>query len=107
MLYEVITGFGAIGAPGKDHFVAGLPRFDQLGDERWRVLHVGIHHHDRVAAGMRDGCRDGRLVAEIAREVDPLDLRAGGFRLPDELQGARITSYNVCYTKLLRLQRLR
>ena len=94
MLYEVITAL--------------LPQTDKFQDQCRRLLQVYIHGHHSITARVGQACRHGRFLAEIARQVDQADPRIALYHLGNDVAGAipaaiiRITSYNVCYTKLLR-----
>ena len=83
MLYEVITG--CIGA------ICG-PEFC-----RW----IGIR--DPAAMGLAVGTAAHGLGTARMLEVDRLGGAIAGLAIG--LNGFRITSYNVCYTKLLRTRR--
>ena len=45
-------------------------RAEHVRDQLRRVLEVGVHQHDVVAAGVVEAGRHGHLHAEVARELD-------------------------------------
>ena len=50
------------------------------------VLHVGVHQHDGVAAGVGQAGLHGRLVAEVPRKMDHPNPLAGGSQLIEHLR---------------------
>src|SRR5262249_50245388 len=66
-----------------DHVVAVVePIADEPFHQRRRVLSVTIHEQDSAEAGMIEPGEQRRLLAEIARERDDLDIEAVGPKLP-------------------------
>ena len=65
---------------GVDDVVAVIePMADERLDQRRRMLAVAVHEQDRAEAGMIEAGEQRRLLAEIARERDDLDIeRIGG-----------------------------
>ena len=75
-------GLVAARAPhGVDHVVALPPASEHLGQQRRGVLAVGIHQKDDVAARTVQPGGQGRLFAEIARQIDQHQLRVRGAQL--------------------------
>ena len=60
-------------APAAHHVEALLDLGDQLGDLLGRVLQVGVHGHDHLAAGHGEGAEDGRVLAVVAVEFHDAD----------------------------------
>ena len=60
---------------GIDDLVARIPEPDEVAEQLGRVLQVGVHHHDGPPPRVVDAGRDGRLVAEIAGQVERHDPR--------------------------------
>lgn len=56
---------------------AGSPSVNHLGDVAGRVLEVAVHRDHCLALGGREPSHQGRLVAEIACELDQSDTAAG------------------------------
>ena len=104
MLYEVITnlarGIGRVeGRTGNNRVAAHLGHF--------------LEHDDRGSRLVRgDGGGESRAARPDNHHVGVQDLRGGAHRVGGRLTlgkgrdiaARRITSYNVCYTKLLRVQ---
>ena len=82
-----------------DHVGPGrAQRVREVGDEDVRA---GVQPvHDRPALGRTDDLDPAAL--ELARRRSDLPLRGSHVRRLGQ-EARRITSYNVCYTKLLRL----
>ncbi len=72
-------------AHGVDDVGALAPARDHVDDQLRRVLQVGVDHRDRVPAGVLQTGRDGRLVAEVARQRDELDPLVGLRELGQDL----------------------
>ena len=91
MLYEVITGDGHVA-------VLDRPRSD-AGENVAAVLRVGD-------LGLVDGDLQKQVVDVSVvprRGRDDRDLARQRMRAAETVNLPRITSYNVCYTKLLRM----
>jgi hypothetical protein len=77
----------AFAAHPVDDVAAGAPLGDQLADQLGRVLEVGVDRHHRVAAAVVDAGGDGRLVSEVARQLDHLHPRVLLGEVAQELAG--------------------
>ncbi|GAA3489071.1 hypothetical protein GCM10018987_31540 [Streptomyces cremeus] len=78
-IHEAVVGTGGQGAgdavarpgaAGDDLVVSPYVQGDHAGDELGRVLEVGVHDDDRVAARVPQAGEHGRLLAEVAAEGD-------------------------------------
>jgi hypothetical protein len=70
-------GVGRLPADGLHDVVALAPFRDNFGNERRRVLQVGVHTNYRIGFRVIHSCRKRRLVAEVARQVqhgDPVGM---------------------------------
>ena len=76
----------ALRADGIDHVVAGPPLGQETGNGFGGVLHVGVHQHDGVAAGVGQAGLHGRLMAEVPRKMDHASPVAGGGQLVEHLR---------------------
>ena len=63
----------ALPADGVDDFEAGLPLGDEVGEHFRRVLEVGVHDDDRLAAGVVHPRRHRPFLAEVPGQPDQLD----------------------------------
>src|SRR5260221_14700558 len=45
----------------------------KVRDDRRAILQIGVHYDHPIAVGVIDASRDGRVLAEIAREADTDD----------------------------------
>ena len=113
MLYEVITTLGAQvgGHAGQDHPVDaplaqlqnevirfGPVNFVCTADDRLAVVDVGFVPLQPIGAGTFEALHAQGVIA-----IEHADLVHQFFKSPFEAPTViRITSYNVCYTKLLR-----
>ena len=108
MLYEVITPFPLMHIDTGHNFPETMKFRDDLIEE----LGVGL-----IVGSVQESIDQGRVAEEKGKnasrnalqtttlldaiETNKIDCAIGGGRR-DEEQASRITSYNVCYTKLLR-----
>ena len=65
-------------AAGIYYLVALFPLCDQLGDDLWRVLEVGVDYYYRVAGGMVETGGRCLFVTKVATEEDVFDVFIGG-----------------------------
>ena len=64
---------------------ACAPRVEERGNRFGRVLPVGIHHQDHLAASFSQSSQDRSLMAKIPRELNAHDVRV---RAPQALDRA-------------------
>ena len=100
MLYEVITTYGGFGRHGGGAFSGKDPsKVDRSACYMCRYIAKNI-----VAAGLAERC-EVQLAYAIG-VAEPVSLYVNTFgtnKIAEEkIEDFRITSYNVCYTKLLR-----
>ena len=69
-------------------------------------LVVDVHQADQDGVVTHGGFQLGQADEAIGLGLQIGDLEAIGLQVPAGIQYRRITSYNVCYTKLLRTARL-
>ena len=86
---------------GFDHYMTRIKKFDLLSREEEYELAQRYHQSGDLEAAHRLICCNLRFVVKIAHEY-----RNYGMKLLDLIQEGnigliRITSYNVCYTKLV------
>lgn len=62
-------------ALAQHNFIPFFPFRDHLGDERGRVLKIGVEQHGGFAVRMVETSRDGLFLAEVAAEADEFDAR--------------------------------
>ena len=60
-------------AVGEHDGRARLPLSHQLGDQRRRMLQIGVHGHDRLARGVPESGQNGRLLTEAPGQTDPVN----------------------------------
>ena len=70
--------FFALVPNGVHHLVALLPMRQQVRYFFGRVLQIGVHHHEDVAARVVDAGADRRLVPKVARKTNHTNVRIGG-----------------------------
>ncbi len=62
-------------ARGIDDVVTLTMRFDHLYDDFGRVLQIGIHRNNHVAARSFEAGNQTKLMAEVARKIDAYGIR--------------------------------
>ncbi len=68
--------------------VTGLPQLDEFEDEGRGILQIHVHGHDGITLGMVQTGGHGRLLAEVAGQVDQGDAGIAGDGLLDHVAGA-------------------
>ena len=68
---DLLEGFlvVAVAADGIYHFRSVMPVLQHHGDQRRRMLKVGVHENHRIAMGHVDAGGNGSFLTEIARKV--------------------------------------
>src|SRR5262249_9187213 len=86
-------------APGARRLLPGPPdpvgavrslvgRAEEGRQQLGRILEVGVEHRHRVALGVDEPGRDGRLVSEVPRQRHDAEALVGGLVLPQERRRA-------------------
>ena len=96
MRRALTTGPSSAGADRLHDVVALPPALEEDWNELGRMLAVGVHDDDRLAARREESRQDGRLMSEVPREAKPsyfwLDCRSTWicFHVPSVLPSSTI-----------------